>query len=79
MDMQVYSNLPVSNTKRKETQTETDTQLTQLRKVIHDRWPEETRKCPSEHLRVFWNHRDELSQINGIIFKGEIITIPRLF
>ena len=51
MDMQVhtvYSNLPVSDTKLKEIQAETekDSQLAQVRKVIHDRWPEERRKCP---------------------------------
>uniref|UniRef100_A0A674EBM2 Gypsy retrotransposon integrase-like protein 1 n=1 Tax=Salmo trutta TaxID=8032 RepID=A0A674EBM2_SALTR len=80
MDMQVYtvySNLPVSDTKLKEIQAETgkDSQLTQLREVKQDGWPEERRKCP-QSVSEFWNHRDELSQINGIIFKGEKIIIP---
>lgn len=61
----VYSNLPVSDTKLKEIQAETekDTQLAQLRKVIQDGWPEERRKCP-QHFSIseFWNHRDELSR-----------------
>jgi hypothetical protein len=73
----VYCNLPVSDTKLKEIQAETekDSQLAQLRKVIQDGWPEERRKCP-QSISEFWNHRDELSQINGIIFKGEKIIIP---
>ena len=50
MDMQVYtvySNLPVSDTKLKEIQAETekDSQLAQLRKVIQDGWPEERRNA----------------------------------
>uniref|UniRef100_A0A8K9X092 Gypsy retrotransposon integrase-like protein 1 n=1 Tax=Oncorhynchus mykiss TaxID=8022 RepID=A0A8K9X092_ONCMY len=80
MDMQVhtvYSNLPVSDTKLKEIQAETekDSQLAHVSKVIQDGWPDERRKCP-QSVSEFWNHRDELSQINGIIFKGEKIIIP---
>lgn len=80
MDLQVhtvYDNLPVSDTRLKEIQEETskDNQLNVLKKIIHDGWPEEKKKCPPV-VTEFWDHRDELSVINGIMFKGEKITIP---
>ena len=80
MDMQVhtvYSSLPVSDTKLKEirAETEKDTQLMILRKTVKEGWPEERRMCP-QSIVEYWNYRDELSQMNDIIFKGEKIIIP---
>lgn len=80
MDLQVhtvYSSLPVSDTKLKEIQTETDkdTQLTLLKRTIKDGWPEERKQCP-QSIAEYWNFRDELSQMNNILFKGEKIVVP---
>uniref|UniRef100_A0A3P9LL44 Gypsy retrotransposon integrase-like protein 1 n=1 Tax=Oryzias latipes TaxID=8090 RepID=A0A3P9LL44_ORYLA len=82
MDLQVhtvYDNLPVSDIRLKEIQEETskDTQLTVLKNIINNGWPEERKKCP-QVAAEFWNHRNELSVINGIVFKGEKIIIPAL-
>nr|XP_023660029.1 uncharacterized protein K02A2.6-like [Paramormyrops kingsleyae] len=80
MDMQVhtvYSSLPVSNAKleniRKE--TENDLQLMVLKKTIKEGWPAVRRSCP-QTIAEFWNHRDELTQMNDILFKGEKIIVP---
>ena len=80
MDMQVhmlYSNLPVSDAKLEEIKAETDkdTQLQQLKRTIKDGWPEERKLCP-QSIAEYWNYRDELSQMNDIIFKGERLVIP---
>lgn len=80
MDLQVhmvYRSLPVSDTKLKEIQTETekDTQLTLLRRTVKDGWHEERKQCPPS-IAEYWNYRDELSQMNGILFKGERIIVP---
>ncbi len=81
MDIQVhtvYSSLPISDSKLEEirAQTEKDQQFQILKGVIQRGWPEEKRKCPLS-VSEFWNHRDELSYLHGIIFKGEKIIVPR--
>lgn len=80
MDMQVhmlYNSLPVSDTRLEEIKAETDKdiQLRQLKKTISEGWPEQRKLCP-QSIAEYWNHRDELSQMNDIIFKGEKIVIP---
>ncbi|RXN35722.1 sec1 family domain-containing 2-like protein [Labeo rohita] len=80
MDIQVhtvYSSLSVSDSKLEEirTQTEKDPQFQILKGVIQRGWPDEKRKCPLS-VSEFWNHRDELSYLHGIIFKGEKIVVP---
>ncbi len=80
MDIQVHtvnSSLPVSDSKLEgsRAQTEKDQQFQILKGVIQRGWPEEKRKCPLS-VSEFWNHRDELSYLHGIIFKGEKIVVP---
>lgn len=80
MDLQihmVYNSLPVSDARLQEIRetTENDAQLKLLSKAIMEGWPEERKQCP-ENIAEYWNHRDELSKTNGIIFKGEKIVIP---
>lgn len=80
MDMQVhtvYSNLPVSDTRLEDIRTETgkDAQLIVLKRTIKSGWPEERKLCP-QSIAEYWNHRDELSHMNDILFKGEKIIIP---
>lgn len=79
MDAQIHTvvaNLPVSD--RKLTSigtTEQDPQLTSLRSAIKAGWPDVRKKCPSS-LAGYWSHRDEISEIEGLLFKGEQIIIP---
>ena len=39
-------------------------------------WPEIRRDCEM-NLLPYWNFRDELSVIDGVIFKGSRVVIPR--
>lgn len=55
--------------------TERDAQMSTLRRVIKEGWPAERKSCPTAILE-YWNHRDELSEMSGMVFKGENIVIP---
>lgn len=56
--------------------TQADPQMKVLMNVIQYGWPECRKKCPS-HALEFWNHRDKLSEIDGIRFKGRKTLLPR--
>ena len=80
MDLHVHtvlSSLPVSDRKMQEikTHTELDPQMDQLKQVILKGWPEMRQHCP-EQLKEFWNFRDELTVVNGLILKGHKLVIP---
>ena len=53
-----------------------DAQLTVLKGATIAGWPEERRKCPPS-IQEYWNRRDEISKIEGILFKGEKIIVPQ--
>ena len=38
-------------------------------------WPERRDECPP-NLKSFWNYRDELSILDGLVLKGTRIIIP---
>lgn len=80
MDVQVHtvlSTLPVSDVKLSNIRegTERDAQMSTLKRVIKEGWLAERKRCPTAILE-YWNHRDELSQMGGVVFKGEKIVIP---
>lgn len=82
MDVQVHtvlSALPVSDAKLSSIQKETekDAHISTLRRVIKEAWPNERKRCPTAILD-YWNHRDELSEMDGTVFKGEKIVILTL-
>ncbi|KAI2650239.1 Retrovirus-related Pol polyprotein from transposon 17.6 [Labeo rohita] len=52
-------------------------QMSTLRRVIKEGWPNERKRCPTAILE-YWNYRDELSEMDGMVFKGEKIVIPTL-
>ncbi|XP_053376863.1 uncharacterized protein K02A2.6-like [Mercenaria mercenaria] len=74
----VMSTLPVSDSKMQliRSATQSDSQMQHLSKVILDGWPNDRANCPSQVLE-FWNYRDELSVIDGIILKRSKILIPK--
>ncbi|KAK7938626.1 hypothetical protein WMY93_001952 [Mugilogobius chulae] len=81
MDAQIHTlirNLAVSDTKLQEIKTATalDTQLTILKQVTKSGWPDMRRHCPPL-TQEYWNHRDEISEAEGIMFKGEKILVPQ--
>ncbi|CAC5383467.1 unnamed protein product [Mytilus coruscus] len=56
-------------------QTSKDDTLQTLTRLIIDGWPDEKNEVPKEVFE-YWNFRDELSNVNGTILKGEKIIIP---
>ena len=49
--------------------------MQELQSTILDGWPELRQNCKPT-ISEFWNFRDQLSAINGIILKGEKILVP---
>ena len=81
MDAQVHlvlSSMPVSDQKMSDIRlaTQSDTQLDMLKAVILSGWPETRSECNTLILE-YWNHRDELSVLDGVIFKGSKIVVPK--
>ncbi|XP_060769073.1 uncharacterized protein K02A2.6-like [Neoarius graeffei] len=80
MEAQVHtlmSTVPVSDSKLLEIKDATaqDPQLTALKKATQNGWPDDRKKClPS--IQEYWNHRYEISEVEGILFKGEKIIAP---
>ncbi|XP_041349297.1 uncharacterized protein K02A2.6-like [Gigantopelta aegis] len=73
----VISSIPVSDQKQEEIckSTAEDAVMQSLVNTILNGWPEERSQCRKE-LIPFWNYRDELSVINGMVFKGTQVVIP---
>ena len=53
-----------------------DRKMQTLKKTIVQGWPE-TRSTREPSVLEFWNHRDELSFEEGLIFRGQKIVIPK--
>ena len=68
---------PASPEKWTELKSETakDEQMQSLSTQIKNGWPEKRTKVPPQ-LREFWNIRDEITQYDGILYKGQRIIIP---
>lgn len=73
----VIRSLPVSDIKIQQIQdaTRDDAQMQMLIEVIKTGWPETRQNCPTTVLE-FWNHRDEISCENDIVFRGQKLVIP---
>ncbi|CAI5673637.1 unnamed protein product [Oreochromis niloticus] len=81
MDAQIHtvlSNMPVSDQRLSEIRNKTsqDPQLNTLRRTTLSGWPDKRSQCPPD-IQYFWNHRDEISLIDGFMFKGEKMIIPK--
>ena len=50
-------------------ESERDPQLLLLKKFIIQVWPKDIKQCPIP-IKSFWNFRDELSMVDGIVVKG---------
>ena len=46
-----------------------------LIEIIKRGWPERIQACISNSTRMYWDVRDELSELNGIILRSERILI----
>ncbi len=79
-DIEAYVNMvtttvPVAPTRIEQIRAETlkDPDLQELIKVIAEGWPEQ---CTAKN-REYWNVRAELTVVDGIVYKGQKIVIPR--
>lgn len=57
--------------------TKQDTELTALKDIIQNGWPDRHRETP-QPLRKYWPYRDELSVEDGLVIKGNRIVIPQI-
>lgn len=73
----VISNAPVSADRLDDIKAATaqDEQLSTLKRVIRSGWPETRKRC-HPLISEYWNHRDEITEADGILLKGEKIIIP---
>lgn len=56
--------------------TQQDQEMMHLQEVIKNGWPEDRRDVHPE-VRSYFDSRDELAVVEGIIFKGDRVVIPR--
>ncbi|CAC5362482.1 unnamed protein product [Mytilus coruscus] len=70
-----YTSMSDRNLEQITEETSNDDTLQILTRLIIDGWPDEKNEVPKEVFE-YWNFRDELSNVNGIILKGEKIIIP---
>ncbi len=47
----------------------------QLKRVILNAWPETKQEVPN-NAKLYWNFRDGINEIEGILFEGEKIIVP---
>ena len=55
-------------------ESECDPQMPMLKELIIQGWPKDIKQCPLP-LHSYWNYRDELSIVDGIVVKGNHIII----
>ena len=56
-------------------ESEHDPQMLMLKELIIQGWPKDIKQCPLP-LHSYWNYRDKLSIVDGIVVKGNHIIIP---
>ena len=49
--------------------------MSKLKEVILSGWPNKRTEVPAE-IREYWNYREELSEVNDVILKGEKLVVP---
>ena len=73
----VMSSIPISDRKMDiiRQATKDDAQMQELKQTILDGWPDNRPDCPKQ-LTDFWNYRDEIAYMDGILMKGTKVIIP---
>ena len=75
----VYENPPATKSRLEEIkeQTAKDAALKKITKYIIEGWPNSKENIVNE-AKSYWSFREELSIINGIVFKSERLLIPEV-
>ena len=73
----VINNIPATDKRMQEIRdgTKNDKSLRILKRMILNGWPDIQSQIPEE-VRPYWNFRDELSEADGVLLKGERLIIP---
>ena len=71
-------NASPSKLERIRVESDRNPQMLMLKELIIKGWPKDIKQCPLP-VRSYWNFRDELSIIDGIVVKGTCIVIPTKF
>ncbi len=73
----VIFNLPVSSEKLEEFRKETknDKTLIKLTETVLNGWPI-TKSQAAKEIQMYWNYREEISVVDGVLFKGESLIVP---
>ena len=77
-DVEVFTDMPALSLANIKKATEADPDLNALKQYINERFPENKADC-LESLRGYFNFREELAIIDGLILKGHHCVIPILF
>ncbi|CAM1291118.1 Uncharacterised protein at_DN1466 [Pycnogonum litorale] len=74
----IQTSLPFSETKLKQFNSaiESDEEMTQLKQMILNGWPEQISEVPNS-MTKYWNFREELAVEDDIILKGSKVIIPK--
>ena len=74
----IIQSAPISPEKfelfRKETKR--DSELVTVMKIVQEGWPEHMKECPKE-AKEYFTIRDELTEVDGILFKDAKIVVPK--
>ena len=72
----VYTNLPATEEikSRFQCSTSADTTMSQLLGYVRNGWPVRNKCLPD--LKHFWGFQDEITEVNGILYKGSRIIVP---
>ena len=70
--------LPVTDTQKEKIMIESqkDKTMQELMSTIMEGWPKSKNQC-SERIKIYWSLQEELSVVEGLIFKGSRLVIPR--
>ena len=55
--------------------TADDPSLKELKETIKSGWPETKSQTPA-NIQIYWNVRDELSEVKGVLLKNDRIIVP---
>lgn len=78
LSINLLSYLPVTPERYAEIQRATaeDDELVTLQNVVQTGWPDNKEQTPLS-IRSYWSYRDEISTIDGILFKSHKLIVPK--
>ena len=68
-------NVTADTLERIQTETSKDPVLSILNSVTMTGWPDERKSVPEE-IKGFWSYREEITAVNGVLFKLDQVIVP---